>query len=228
MAKIAFVVMAASALDKEIKSIGVAGNKLNTRIQLAACNAIHYSIAHGDVGFGQRLVLALNNGQRKNSLVAFLEKFGKFQWNKEEKSLVYRKRDDIPNTEATTRVEAITEMWFDTVKPPAIQSMYDFDSSFEKFIKSAKKMAENPDIVFEGGEDMSALLEAWASIKAAKALTEEEAKEEIEQSDVTTDGTFTAEEVAETAQLMALAVEGSVIDADTEENADRGQLRHAA
>lgn len=213
MAKTAFEVMQADALNKEIKSIGVAGNKLNTRIQIAALNAVHYSIAHGDVGFGQRLVLALNNGQRKNSLVAFLEKFGKFQWNKEEKSLVYRKRDDIPNTEATERVEAITEMWFDTIKPPAVQSMYDFDSSFEKFMKNAKKAAENPDIVFEGGEDMSALLEAWASIKAAKVQATEEDETTVEN-----DGTFTEEELEETRELMQLA---------TSEN-NRGELRAAA
>lgn len=210
MSKIAFVVMAASALDKEIKSIGVAGNKLNTRIQIAACNAIHYSIAHGDVGFGQRLVLALNNGQRKNSLVAFLEKFGKFQWNKEEKSLVYRKRDELKAEDATTLVETIDVPWFEVLKAPEVKSMYDFDDGFSRFLKQAKKMAENPDVVFKGGEHMSAMLAYYNQLVAAEAIEKENEE-----------STFTPEELEETAALMQAAL------AEGDDTNNRQELRAA-
>ena len=196
-----FEVMQADALNKEIKAIAGIGNKLNKRIQFAALNAIHYSIAHGDVGFGQRLVMAMNNGLRKNSLVAFLEKHGKFQWAKEQKSLIYKKRDELQAADATAICEKISEMWFDTIKAPEPQSMYDFDASFDKFMKNAAKAAANESIVFKGGEHMSKMLALWAELQAE--VEDDEQSEEVSDSDVTNDGTFTAEEVAETAALMA-------------------------
>lgn len=130
-----FVPMEQSALNKEITSIAKTGNRLNVRIQHAALNAIFYSIQHGDIGFGQRLVLALNNGQRKNSLVAFLEKHGKFAWSKENKSLVFKKRDDL----TVESIDEIKEQWFEAIKAPEPKSMYDFEDEVNRFIKKMEK-----------------------------------------------------------------------------------------
>ena len=130
-----FVPMEQSALNKEITSIAKTGNRLNVRIQHAALNAIFYSIQHGDIGFGQRLVLALNNGQRKNSLVAFLEKHGKFAWSKENKSLVFKKRDDL----TVESIDEIKEQWFEAIKAPEPKSMYDFEDEVNRLIKKMEK-----------------------------------------------------------------------------------------
>ena len=133
--KQAFVPMSSDLLNKEITAIGKLGARLNVRIQLAALQAIWYSIKHGDIGFGNRLVMALNNGQRKNSLVAFLEKHGKFEWDKTQKQLVYRKRDELQ----PESVESITEFWFEAIKAPEPKSIYDFADDVKRLLKRMEK-----------------------------------------------------------------------------------------
>ena len=134
-----FIPLSANELNAEITSIGKLGAKLNTRIQIAALNAIHYSVAHGDIGFGQRLILAMNNGLRKNSLVAFLEKHGKFMWNKEEKAIVYRKRDDV----TVETVAEISDHWTDAIKAKEPVSMYDFEEEAQRFLKKLEKQLQS-------------------------------------------------------------------------------------
>lgn len=130
-----FVAMPKAELAKEITSIARTGNRLNTRIQLAAMNAIYYSIQEGYIQYGQNLIMALNNGQRKNSLVAFLEKYGKFQWSKETKSLVFKKRDDL----TVESIMEIKEHWFEAIKAPEPKSMYDFEDEVNRFLKKMEK-----------------------------------------------------------------------------------------
>jgi len=133
-----FVPMAKADLAKEITSIGKVGNKLNMRIQIAALNAVYYSIAEGYIQYGDNLVMSLTNGHRKNTLVAFLEKFGKFQWSKEKKSFVFRKRDEL----TLESVSEITEQWYDTIKAPEPVSSIDVESKFESWLKNITKQAD--------------------------------------------------------------------------------------
>lgn len=130
-----FVCMSVADLNKEIASISKVGAKLNIRIQVAALNAIFYSIQHGDVDVARRLYLAMNAGQRRNSLVAFLEKHGKIQWNSELKQLDFKKRDDL----AVESIDTIAEQWHEAMKEPTIKSTYDFDDDAAKFIKRMEK-----------------------------------------------------------------------------------------
>ena len=125
-----FTPLASDKLTKEINSIGKTGNRLNTRIQFAALNSIWYSIKHGDVGFGQRLVEALTKGQRKNSLVKFLETYGQFKWDNEKKNVVFFKRPDLKED----IVSGISKMWYDAIKEEAIDSIYDFEKMATSFI----------------------------------------------------------------------------------------------
>ena len=187
-----FVPMEQSALNKEITSIAKTGNRLNVRIQHAALNAIFYSIQHGDIGFGQRLVLALNNGQRKNSLVAFLEKYGKFQWSKEQKSLIFKKRDDL-------QVESIAEIkehWFEAIKAPEPKSMYDREEEITKLFKRWEREAAMPGIVVKHSELESILLNAYNDYHMA-LLVDDEIADNVE---------FGDEEQTELAELMQVAV----------------------
>lgn len=135
MTKKTFVAMPKAELAKEITSIGKTGNRLNQRIHLAALNAIYYSITEGYIQYGQNLVMSLNNGQRKNSLVAFLEKHGKFQWAKETKSLVFKKREDV----TVESIDEIKEQWFEAIKAPEPKSMYDFEDEVNRFLKKMEK-----------------------------------------------------------------------------------------
>ena len=187
--KQSFVPLEQTALNKEITSIAKTGNRLNVRIQHAALNAIFYSIQHGDIGFGQRLVLALNNGQRKNTLVAFLEKYGKFQWSKEQKSLIFKKRDDLQ----VESIDAIEERWFDTIKAPEPKSMYDFEEDVTKFIKRMEKAVVDHATIKH--------IEVMDYIKAAI--------DQYHQDQIVHDeaDTFDDEDMAETAALMQQVLE---------------------
>lgn len=187
-----FVPMEQSALNKEITSIAKTGNRLNTRIQHAALNAIFYSIQHGDIGFGQRLVLALNNGQRKNSLVAFLEKHGKFQWSKEQKSLVFKKRDDL----TVESIAEIKEHWFEAIKATEPKSMYDREEEITKLFKRWEREAAMPGIVVKHSALESILLNAYNDYHMA-LLVDDEIADNVE---------FGDEEQTELAELMQVAV----------------------
>lgn len=198
-------ILSSDALNKEISAIGKVGAKLNLRIQIAAINAIWYSVQHGDIGFGQRLVLAMNAGQRKNSLVAFLEKHGKFQWNKEEKNLIYRKRDDL-NADA---VLEITEFWHDAIKESDIKSMFDFDEEANRFLKKLEKQLKTPNATIKGSSLYDYMAEAYAKYHADQLEVDEEIEEESEE--------FSASALRE---LKALIAEGA--------NEERQPMRMAA
>ena len=186
-----FVPMEQSALNKEITSIAKTGNRLNTRIQHAALNAIFYSIQHGDIGFGQRLVLALNNGQRKNSLVAFLEKHGKFQWSKENKSLVFKKRDDL----TVESIAEIKEHWFEAIKAPEPKSMYDFEDEVNRFLKKMEKAVTDKATIKH--------VEIMDYVNAAIAQYHED---QLKLQEAEDDTVFGDEEQTELAELMHVAV----------------------
>ena len=186
-----FVPMEQSALNKEITSIAKTGNRLNVRIQHAALNAIFYSIQHGDIGFGQRLVLALNNGQRKNSLVAFLEKHGKFQWSKEQKSIVFKKRDDL----TVDSIAEIKEHWFEAIKAPEPKSMYDFEDEVNRFLKKMEKAVTDKATIKH--------VEIMDYVNAAIAQYHED---QLKLQEAEDDTVFGDEEQTELAELMHVAV----------------------
>lgn len=186
-----FVAMPKAELAKEITSIAKTGNRLNTRIQIAAINAIFYSIQEGYIQYGQNLVMALNNGQRKNSLVAFLEKYGKFQWSKENKSLVFKKRDEL----TLESISEIKEHWFETIKAPEPKSMYDFEDEVNRFLKKMEKAVTDKATIKH--------VEIMDYVNAAMAQYHEDQLklQEIEESEELSD-----EEQTELAELLTSAV----------------------
>jgi len=202
-----FVPMEKTLLVKEISQIGKIGNKLNLRIQIAAMNAIYYSVTEGYIQYGQNLVLAMNAGQRKNSLVAFLEKFGNFAWSKENKNLVYFKNDKA----TVESLDAIDERWFETIKAPEPKSMYDFEEDVSKFIKRMEKAVTDKATIVH--------IELMDYIKAAvdQFHADQVAVEEGE------DDIFGEDELAETALLMQ-----ALNDTGEEVEASRQPIRRAA
>jgi len=85
----------AQELSKLITAIGRIGKKIDEQIQVAAIQAIGYSIIHGDIRFGQQLFDNMPSGARRQALVTYLEKFGQFVWMSTEKKFNFYKRDDI-------------------------------------------------------------------------------------------------------------------------------------
>jgi hypothetical protein len=186
-----FVAMPKAELAKEITSIAKTGNRLNTRIQLAAMNAIYYSIQEGYIQYGQNLVMALNNGQRKNSLVAFLEKHGKFQWSKENKSLVFKKRDDL----SVESIAEIKEHWFEAIKAPEPKSMYDFEDEVNRFIKKMEKAVTDKATIKH--------VEIMDYVHAAIAQYHED---QLKTEEADADTVLSDEEQTELAELLQVAV----------------------
>ena len=122
-------------LTAKITKIARSANELETDIQLAAVNAVGYSIQHGDITFGQKLFDALPKGIRRQSLVAFLEKHGQFAWLKEDKKFAYYKVDGIQFDEITL----LATPWSSASKE-VIVSEYDFEKMFDSLMKKMESV----------------------------------------------------------------------------------------
>ena len=78
------IIESGDALNKEIKAIGIAGAKLDARIQAAGLSAIwHFGVRTndkgdliGDVGFVNRLYKSLGKGVRHVAFTEWVTKFG--------------------------------------------------------------------------------------------------------------------------------------------------------
>lgn len=174
MTKQTFVPMTTDNLKKEIIQIGKVGAKLNIRIQIAAQNAIHYSIVHGYIEYANLLLLSMNNGQRKNSLVAFMEKHGKLAYSKENKGFVFKKRDDVTVESCAN----INEHWQDAIKVPELKSTYDFDDEASRFIKKMEKAIQQDNATIKAAGVYDYMVAAFNQFHADQIAIEEMADED--------------------------------------------------
>ena len=122
--------LSAKDLDAKIVGIGKSASELQADIQIAAVNAIGYSIEHGDIRFGQKLFDAMPKGMRRQALITFLEKHGQFAYMSTEKKFAFYKVDGIvydePKLLATPWAEA---------KAENLVSEVDVESMFENLMK---------------------------------------------------------------------------------------------
>lgn len=119
----------AKELESKIATIGKTAGELQSEIQIAAVNAIGYSIEHGDIRFGQKLFDVLPSGVRRSSLVAFLEKYGNFCYLSEEKKFAFYKAQD-----SFDEVALLATSWA-SAKSENIVSEYDVQKMFDNFMK---------------------------------------------------------------------------------------------
>jgi hypothetical protein len=126
--------LSTSELNTKINAIKKSASELQSEIQLAAVNAVGYSIEHGDITIGQRLFDALPSGVRRASLAAFFEKHGNFAYLKEEKRFAYYKND-----ERTFDEVALLGISWASAKKEVITSEYDLDDMFTKFMNRIEK-----------------------------------------------------------------------------------------
>ena len=141
-----------AALTKDIAYIGRAGVKLTLSIQVVAVQAIGYSIEHGDITIGQRLVEACPKSVRRSSLVAFLEKHGAFQWDAKNKRLKHRKTDSSFNEEYLMGTP-----WDEAKPEPEITSVYDAAAEFERFMKRMERLRKDADVTLHNKALLDAL-----------------------------------------------------------------------
>jgi hypothetical protein len=123
-------------LDKLIKSIASAGTRLDQQIQLAGLSCLDHLKKHGDVGFVNRLYLALSKGARKAAMSSWLLTHGSLvanaDANKKEMPFKFTK-DKGTNVEA-----AAADPWYDHKPDAAPDEVFDLAKAIEGIIKKAK------------------------------------------------------------------------------------------
>ena len=136
-----FKLMEGKALTKRIGAIGTARVQLDNEVQFVALQVIGQSIVHRNITPGNMLVEAVSKHHHA-VIVAYLEKFGNFEWNrKEQKGGV---REVYKAEQLEEAIAAIGESkWYDAKKPPKVVSQYDavevLSSQFERLLKAKAK-----------------------------------------------------------------------------------------
>lgn len=131
------------------KQVKLKGEELHALIQALAVQAIYFSITigerQGDCQPANRLLDSVHNSSRKDSLVAYFEKFGQLAWSKEKKGMVDFKREKIIkgevalewNPEYADAVQASD--WAEAKAAPTIKSVYDCDVEVRRLITQMEK-----------------------------------------------------------------------------------------
>lgn len=129
-------VMDKAALEAAIKSIASMGKKYDKAVHEAAVSCLSHLAQHGDVGFCNRLYLALGKGTRKAALSSWFLSHGALiantEGNKAEMSFKYTK-------EKATDVEAgALDPWYDHKPDATPDTVFDLSLAIEAIIKRAK------------------------------------------------------------------------------------------
>lgn len=165
--------MQSADLIKKIGSIGRATAKLTKDIQLAAVNAVGYSIVHGDVTIAQRLFDAVGTTVRRQSLVSFFEKYGQLCYSTVEKKFVFFKVEGIEFNEA----KLMATPWQDA-KKEALVSELDASDLVAKLIKRIESNIEKKVTVKHSAllDDLKIMYAQYLQAEAEDAEQAEEAQ----------------------------------------------------
>lgn len=143
-----------------IEDIRVTGKKLDGMIWVAAVSVLGHVDKHGDITLAQTLIDAMPKGSRVNALLAYMEEFGKVQWNSAEKKLEFAK------TRETNLVGAQAISWVEFKPEPPYQSMT-LEGAVMALIKKAQDRAEQGDdrdsIDLDRLATLSKIASDWAS-----------------------------------------------------------------
>lgn len=163
---------------KLISSINKRGKALDSDIQLAGLSAIYYSICHGDVTVGQKLIENFPQGSRKAAVVSFLETYGQFE--AKGKSLVYRAKvfqDEDKNPVTMLEQPELCEAYCNDIKvqwtalkPEKVVSLFDCLDQTKAFIARMEKAIK------EGKAQHSEIYDAMAT--AYNSFLEEHTEDE--------------------------------------------------
>lgn len=136
MTKNTIVYLDKAALDKAISSIAKRAATLDADIQQAGLSCLKHLADHGDVGFVNRLYLALGKGNRKAALSSWFLAYGQLVANtgdnKKEMPFKYTK-----DKEATDLQGAAIDPWFDHKPDADPDQVFDVRKALEGIIKKA-------------------------------------------------------------------------------------------
>jgi hypothetical protein len=126
-------------LGKFIDGIKRKGAALDADIQLAGCSALQRVEDHGDIGYVNRLYLALPAGARKSAMTSWLLAYGSLSANdkddKDVKPFIFSK------DKATNVAGALADPWFDHKPDPDPDQVFDLAKMLKAVLKRAQAKA---------------------------------------------------------------------------------------
>jgi hypothetical protein len=177
-----FKLLDVAAFGKLVSKIGKTQAVLTADIQTAAIHAVAHSLLHGNVMPAQNLYGAMGKSLRKDSLVAWLEKYGALAWSKGEKKFLHFKRDDVVFNDDYAELIA-GDPWNTAIKQPETVSKYDIDTMFDAFLAKCRKLVKeaeaNPKVRVANADLLNVLSSAEASWYDAKAVKEMKQDENV-------------------------------------------------
>lgn len=149
--------MSAEEISKGIISVKTSGARFDALVQRMAVECVAQSIVHRNITLGNDLLNALPKGSRRDSLVAWFERFGHFAWMKTEKKLAFF--DAGQEMTAAYFAEVRATSWTTGTKPAAIVSSYDLETEFGKVLDRLGKLVNDSSKTIEH-KDLYAKLKA--------------------------------------------------------------------
>jgi hypothetical protein len=157
-------------IEAGIADVQAKGRSFERKLHLVACSCLHHVEATGDIGFINRLVLALPKSARRNALIEWSIAHGKLMWNEDGKKLVFSRTK-------TTDIEAAIEKPFWEFRPePEYKPMNLIEEITKLIAKAEKRIAaaaeENKDLPDEIDMQLLSTLEGLVNyVKPVKDAT---------------------------------------------------------
>ena len=150
----------AKAIGIKIQSIAKRSTTLRADIQAVGIDIIRHIDEHGEVSLANQLYLAIGNGGHKAALGQWFLNYAKVSANSNPKT-----KDEKPflfKAEKVTDVEsAMINKWYDAVKAPELDKLFDLHAAIEALLKKATKADAEGKLLVTG----DATTEALASLR---------------------------------------------------------------
>jgi len=155
---IKFKLLDSKALAKLIGSIGEARVKLDGEVQVACVQVIGQSIEHRNTTPANALLEVVSK-HHKATVVAYLERFGNFAWDRKADKLAFKE------VHAKDALQAAINMigdakWYDAKKPPKVVSQYDAAAMLADLFDRLRKVAKKDGITIVNAP-------VWRDVEAA-------------------------------------------------------------
>jgi hypothetical protein len=178
-------VMEMSKLSKLIGTIGRQRVRVETMIQTAAVQCIAQSIEHRNSTPAAQLYEVLGKSNRRDSLVAYFERFGNLAWSKVEDKVVFFDVASLPGRTTLTwsdeyakKVEGV--QWFNAKPEPKVKSVFDVEDAVSKLIESCERAikkgieVKNPELY----DSVAAVLYAFKADLKSERVAQAAAKQD--------------------------------------------------
>jgi hypothetical protein len=181
----AIKMMQQKELTVALASIARNAGELRQAIQGVAIQAIILSISHGEKGVNvaNALMDAVSGTKalRRDSLVAYMEKFGNLGWLKGDKKFAFFQQPDLPLGKVTAEHEAlvVAKSWDDAKREADITSTYDMEAEIRKFIARMHKITGDKANKVEKGEALAVVEQTFVRWSAETTLKSMKADQSV-------------------------------------------------